>query len=402
MSRANIPTLLSLDRFARMINLSPVHFSGAYGSTIWPVSNGCEDLWPQHAWQAVEIISSREMVAEAIHDAEWDIIHALGYSPAPRFFVHESHPYHLRYDGVWQQHRRLHTKFGKVLSGGVRGSTVIEANAEVVYSDEDADNWDETATIVSPTTVTDVKEIKLYFAGKSGDPVWEIRPLRSVSISGGNVTIVADSWLFINPVLWERFPTTAGFEGIDIGTTDNFVEEIDVYREFVDTSLKSVEFWWSPGSCGELDGATQTGTLLLKDPETGYVMPVPADYTDGSWGEVCFNPVYPPTGMYFWYYAGLQDDRYLSGNTLDPLSEYWAQTILWLAVSKLEMGVCACGPAQHVFNEYRRDLAISNRNERTIVSMQMLDNPFGTRVGAVRAWDRVQKVAGENFGATSI
>jgi hypothetical protein len=402
MSRASIPTLLSLDRFARMMNISPVHFAGAYGSTIWPVSNGCEDLWPQHAWQAAEIIASREIIAEVIHDAEWDIINALGYSPAPRFFVQEPHGYRLRYDGAWQMHRRVHTKFAKVLAGGIRGSTVIEANAEVTYSDEDGDGWDEIATVVVTTTVTDPREVKLYFVGESGDPVWEIRPLKTVVISGGTATITAHSWLFINPVLWEAYPTTDGFEGIDISTTANFVEEVDVYREFVDTSARSVQFWWAPGSCGELDTATQNGTLLMKDPETGYVTPVPADYTDGSWGEVCFNPVFPPTGMNFWYYAGLQDERYINQKSLDPLSEYWAQAIVWLAVSKIEMGVCNCGPPQYLLDEYRRDLALVNRNARNMVSMDMLDNPFGTRVGAVRAWDRVQKVAGENFGAESI
>lgn len=403
MSRASVPTLLNLDRAAKLLNLSPVHFSGAYGSTVWPTGNGCPDVWPQHSWQTEEMIVSREMLAEAIHDAELEITDALGYSPAPRFFTDENHAYPLRYDGVWQRHRKLHTKYGKIISAGIRGSTLIEEGVSVTYSDPDSDGWNELATITVSTEITNPKEIKIYYTDQEGDPLWEIKPVRKIEISGGVATITADSWLFIDPELWEKYPTTQGFRGINISTTDNYVTEVDVYREYVNITEHSTEFWWAHGYCEGLSGTTQNGMFLLKDADTGYVQPVPADYyVDNSyWVEVCFSPDYPPTGVRFWYYAGLQDDRYLAGRTLDPLSNYWAQAIIWLAVANIELPPCACGAAQHLFTEYRRDLAASSGRSRNLLSFDLLDNPFGTRVGAIRAWERVAKISGEGMGGFS-
>lgn len=403
MSRANIRTLLSLDRAARMLNLSPVHFAGAYGSTVWPIGNTCPDLWPQHAWQSEELIVSREMFAEAIFDAEMDITNALGYAPAPMFFTKEPVPYKLRYDGAWQLNRRFHTKYGKVISGGIRGITEIETGVTVSYQDLDGDGWKEDASFVIATTVTDPREVKVYFPDEDGDPVWEIRPLKSVVISGGFATVHADSWLFINPVLWEAYPTINGFQGINISTDANFVDEVDVYREYVDTSAKGVQFFWSSGACCDgLALSTQDGTFLVIDENTGYIEPHPASYENDAWVKGYFNPNKPPTGFYTWYYAGLQDDRYIQNKSLDPLPEYWAQAIIWLAVSKLELPPCACGAAQNLFHEYRRDLAISTGRDRNLLSFETLDNPFGTRVGAIRAWTRIVKVAGDNYGSESI
>ena len=53
MSRAETCTLLSLDRFAKMFGINPVHFSGAGGSDIFPLKDGCSDVWFQRSYMKI-------------------------------------------------------------------------------------------------------------------------------------------------------------------------------------------------------------------------------------------------------------------------------------------------------------------------------------------------------------
>jgi len=97
------------------------------------------------------------------------------------------------------------------------------------------------------TTVTDTCEIGVFTAAKSGATEWQVRPLKSVAIATGSVTITLDSWKLIDPDLWEFFPTStteANGSLIDISTTGNFVTSIDVYRIFTDFTEVSAKFFW--------------------------------------------------------------------------------------------------------------------------------------------------------------
>src|SRR5688572_10128086 len=101
MARASTPTLLSLDRWARIMGLNPVHFNGASGDSVWPLTGGvCKDVWPQHSWQSPDIIS-REELARNIHLAERAITRALGYSPAPTWFAEEEHNFPRYHNVGW-------------------------------------------------------------------------------------------------------------------------------------------------------------------------------------------------------------------------------------------------------------------------------------------------------------
>ena len=146
MTRASIPTLLSTDRWARILGLNPVHFSGAVGSIIWPDNGACEDIWPQHSWQTSHELVGREDVNIAIASAEEDIKRVLSYSAAPTWETEESHSWlSLPSSAVVQ------TQYGKVIAGGQRGSTLIAASQPVVRSDPDGDSWAELATVTVAT-----------------------------------------------------------------------------------------------------------------------------------------------------------------------------------------------------------------------------------------------------------
>src|SRR6187402_2110188 len=173
MARASVPTLLSLDRWARIMHVNPVHFAGAVGSLIWPASGACEDIWPQYSWQTTEELVGREDVGMAIATAEEDIKNALGKSAAATWEIDEAHGYSF----PDMRPRLVQTEYGEVIAPGRRAVTLIEAEAAVVRSDPDNDTWFERATVTVTTDVTDIRQIKLYFAGHDGDPEWEIRPL---------------------------------------------------------------------------------------------------------------------------------------------------------------------------------------------------------------------------------
>lgn len=384
MSRASTPTLLSLQRYAKIIGVPPVFFAGAFAETVWTMKGACEEVWPQFAWQK-NMECSREDLAEAIADAEEDIALQLGFWPAPKWISAE--------ERIWprpgyQINNIVRTRFGKLITPGRRAVSEIDSDVTVVYSDEDSDNWDETATITVTTSITNKNEIKVYFAGHGGEPEWEIRPVKSITISGGTATIVVDSWMFIKPELLGAFPTSADFAGVNIESTDNYVDEVDVYREYTDTTV-SVEHYWLPGSGCTEPSCTRTSSencFVIVDPDAGYIRPL-FDTED-----FCTHG-YSPSGYRVWYLGGDQSDRYVNGSSLDPLSDYWAQAIAWLATARLERTPCSCGTGQAYFDAYTRDLArIKKGGDRNIVTQDLLNNSlFGTKMGEVKAWERVSK-----------
>ena len=78
MARASTPTLLSLDRFARILGVNPVHFNGGAGDPVWPRAGQCDETWVQHPWQTMRTISREELAME-IRGSEDTIARYLGF-----------------------------------------------------------------------------------------------------------------------------------------------------------------------------------------------------------------------------------------------------------------------------------------------------------------------------------
>lgn len=421
MARASTYTHLSLDRFARTLGLAPPHFGGAQGGTVFPVFGQCRDVWPQHNWQTIEDLVSREELARAIHDAERDIRSVLGYSVAPEWETEEVHPWPAILGRQRIYPNTITTDWKRIITPGVRAVTLIDANADVTYSDPDGDGWSERATITVATTLTDPKEIKVHFAGEAGASIWEIRPVRSITISGGTATIVADSWLFIDPDLWEKLPTVDGFTAIDISTTANYVTTVDVYREYSNTILPSATLYWhrpntgyySPfcGNCGG-SGCTicaltgQEGCFSIYSALDGVVIPAPATYDADSavWTGISLTGG-PPEQVKLNYKAGFLSKEYLSGRNLDPLDEHLAHAIVWLTVARLDRPICGCSNVQESIRELRVDATRMRAGESIFArfeKMQAFSNPFGTRVGEVKAWERIAYMTPELAGNATV
>lgn len=403
MARSQYRTLLSLDKYAKLLGLNSVHFNSAVGGSFWPDQGKCEDIWWEYPWQTPEDFVSRSELGLAIYNAEQDIERVLGYSVAPRFVEGEilsyPRPYQRQYFAIHGQDIRggnklVKTRLGKIISSGSRAVNLIDDVVSVAYSDVDGDAWKETGTITITDSSTDLNEIKVYFAGKSADPAWEIRPIRSISRSGSTVTIKIDSWLFVNHTLLEAHPiSNTRPDPIDISGIGNFVSTVDVYREYVDTVTPSAELMWDPVFAFN-DVATQNGYTSISDPNAGYAAIFPASYVDGEWRTDCLEVGRDPDRVKIWYYAGALSQEYLAGYTNDPLSDYFATTIMWLATARLTKKVCSCGQAEIVVKELQKDMTQISQKSTFVLNLatDLFMNPLGTRVGEYRAWQRLARL----------
>lgn len=414
MTRARIATHLSLDRFAEIMGINPMHFAGAAGSAVFPAGGGCQDVWPQHSWQHVDVVS-REDIAEAIHDAEEDIRRVLRRPVAPEFVVDtQSYPVRHRQNGRGYYQTKIATLWRDIQAVGRRGVTLLEDDAPVVRTDADGDGYAETMTVTvlaaDLPTGFNLRSVRVYFPGEGAFPEWEVRPVKRALNGSGDLVITFKSWLLFDPALWEKYPTTTPFGPIDADDNANYLDVVDLYIEGIEPLSAAASFGWhgvptcgtcGGAGCGNCAGTSQDACLTIADQRLGLVIPSPVVWNEdtevfdsASWAIASANP----SQLTMYYQCGLVDDRYTLGLTDDPLSQYMAQTITWLAAARLEGPPCSCGVTLEEFNNLRHDMALVDRSRGVFFSVlapDMITNPFGTRRGEVRAWDRISRVMAE-------
>lgn len=420
-------TLLSIGRYGKVMGINPAHLMGASAMSLSPAImpiTGCTSVWHKYSWQTSDGVSLEDLTL-AIKTAEEDIARVVNFWPAPMWIAEEPHVYERPYlreaygiDGgdVRYKPKVVQADFGKFVEAGRRLVTLIGtatvAGATLVYTDADSDGFYETATITLSTTLTDMNQVKVYHAGHSGDPDWEIAPVRSKTKVGANVVIVLYSWQLISPALYEEFPSSDEpiQNPIDISATTNFVTSVDVYRERTDFSQASAQFLWENQSavldaltcvpCGSTDEAacdytSQDGCLHARNPALGTLVPMPAEYDSDNavWDQVAFSVCHEPDLVKLWYRAGAVDEKYTRGFSYDPLSDFWAQIIAYLATSRLEHVPCGCPNVKQVFENLSVDTAFNSPNSGSyFLPERVQDNPFGTRKGEIWAWRRIAKV----------
>lgn len=420
MSRASIPTLLGIDRYARILGVNPVHFSGAAGTTLFPLGNACSDVWWQRSYMGADRVS-REDLAFAISTAERDLAAWLGYWPAPVYISQEMHefPRHYRRD-VFDQGfnnrflpKSLKLRWGKFISAGRRTQTLVgnasTGGGTMVWSDPDGDGFDELMTITLPSALASSTRpyIKVYQSGETA-PEYEIRYPKSVNFVAGSLIIEFDFWQMLDPDAQDPYPDVNGASALNIATATNYIDSCDVYYEYCDFSQASATFYWEPrqvdypcASCGgtgcpNCTLTEQNGCIHVRDVPTGIAVPSPATYdsTTGEWTQDEWSVCMAPDQVKVWYQAGDLSDRYLNGHDLDPLSDYWAEVIAWMATARLERNFCACGNLTALVQDLRMDTMRSDPNGPVwMLTDRMRDNPFGTRKGEIMAWRRVSQLA---------
>lgn len=406
MARADRKTLLPLDEWFRIMGINPLH--GNQVNLVALQNNFCGDLWFQHAWQEGTQIG-REDLADAIAQAEHKIATYLGYTLLPEWIVDERRPtirpdrpelINLGTSDVRWYNQVTIGEAKKWISGGQRVATLIEADAAIVYTDTipTTDGYDETATVtVAAGSLTETCEIRAFFPGKAGDPIWEIKPLRSVALTGGNFVLVFDRHQAVLEELQEAY-VPAVVEGTD---NANFLTEIDVYRVFNDPQSQADLLWEPLPRCGCPSGSsvscviceysTQTACIIARaDPENTILAYHPAtwDATTESFDPANLVQGRQPDLVRLWYYAGFENKTLACPTVqMDP---YWAEIVAYFAAAILRKPPCECNKID--IERWQQDLAfVGGVGEASIFQLaeNELSNPFGTRRGAVEAWRAV-------------
>lgn len=404
MGRASTPTLLPLDSYARIMGIDPRHFNGVV-TPVWPASSSCAAIWYQYAWQNVDA-ASREDLAEAIHQAEADIMEHLGYPLIPSWIEEErqrwtfTEPREHRFRSYMGFTPRLIRKavraqWGKIISGGIRNTADIEVPTTVppqtwTWSDADGDGEEDTLTIgaidFATPGVTDPAEVRVYFAGHSADERYRIRPI-VVDISAQ--TIVISRWLLIDPQVWEGQQGEIAIDAAqaaDASLDPNLVTSVDIYRVYNDPS-QQVEFQWEPLPDEECEYACgywfQSGCLGLRDHRRGLIVPYP-----GTWQESeeaftvdIFAMDREPDRVQLWYRCGEALDGYLE------MERQWQRAVAYYATALLQREICGCEALERHVGHWRKPPSLEDENWPD----DALTNPFGPQRGALFAWRQMQK-----------
>jgi hypothetical protein len=401
-----------LDRYQAILGYAPPAFASAYSGIIFPGDFACAYLW-QHEWQGHDS-ASREEIAREIAVAEQDIANYLGWWPAPRWIAqdvkmetrfHRPEYYDRSNWNVRFQRKGIKASYGKIIEPGQRALTLLDSAAAPAFTDADGDTFDETVTITVATTLTDECEIKVYFDGHNGDPEWEIRPARTKTITGGNFVATFYAWQFIDPDLWEAFPTHVygGTPPIDLDAGASYVTQVDVYREYNDPTATSAVFYWEPepsslsgdicsccggGGCIRCTLTEQEGCAHIRNAELGILAPAPGTYDDddAQWESASWSVCRDPDQVKLYYYCGDLSELNLAGRRCDGLSDQWARLIAWLATARLHRPLCDCGGVSSLVDWLQEDLAVSTRESAKTVLWDDLSNPFGTRRGEFEVW----------------
>lgn len=410
MARASIKTQLSLDRWAQLMGLNPLHFNQVRFDE--PDNAICSDIYFQYNWQTADHIS-REQLAQTIAEAEQDIEQWLGYHLSPQWEVDEwrpalrpNNPEFVNYNGhdIRGFRQTVHADFGYFISGGIQAKTLIEAGAAITYTDVDGDGYKETATVTVNTVAQDINEIAIFYPGKDGDDAWEIQ-IPEVSIAVPVATIVFRREQAVIPEKLEAY----NIEGAEaIGTVDaDFLETVDVYRRYNDPQAQA-SFLWEPlatGLCGTCGGsgctvcayATQTGCLVLRgEPRQSIV-----GYWPAVWNETTLDFDRVPWAVHrlpdiirLYYYSGWRDKN---AKYVSRLASEWERIVAYMTAARLPRPPCDC--SADTWRYWREDFNLASGDENGPQYFQPLtsrgkfpnplDNPFGSKRGEMQAWNKV-------------
>lgn len=417
-------TLLPLDRYAKIMGIPPMQFNSAVARDsddryLYNSSGACDDIWWDYDWQDNDKLS-RHSLAQAIQDTEHDIAEFIGYPVAPNWIVEEVHPYPRDHrPDIWGigldtrlKKKGMHLDSKRIIAPGRRATLLIADSTAITYQDLDSDGFYETARVQVATTQTDARVIKVYFEDTSAQQVWEIRPAKNKSISGGTFTAYFWTWQMIHPDTRHQLPVDGeGLGAIDISGSppSNVVTAVDVYAEYNDDQEASSQFvwgaspdWFSLPECNICGGTgcaacgltTQNGCFDVANPMTGLVVPWPASYSDSAWNASAFSVCREPDYVKFWYFAGGIEQEYLKESPYSHWIPNWlAQVISYMATARLTSPPCSCGNAINLIKNLMEDMAMPYSDRQITIDFGLLDNPFGTHYGEIYAYNRLRSLA---------
>lgn len=395
MARATTKTKLTLDKFAQIIGLDPLHFNQLHSRAL-EQRDTCGAIWFQYSWQDANRVG-REDVARAIQIAEQRIENFIGYDLLPTYRADEEVRVERPFvPGVLSTGLNLRgaaksvrVDRGYIIGGGVKVKSLHKANASITRSDDDGDGYDETASIVV-NSITDSCELHVYFPGVDGADEWEIKPI-DIIVSGAAATIIFKSWQIVDPALQEGYNK----DPINADNAANYLTSVDVYRIYTDRSQQAEFLWENPeNSCGCGDAGctecmlgSQAGCLTVRDQRLGRFA-----YRPGTWNAETekfdfgsYSVGRDPDRMRVSYLSGwMKQDSPCPYTQLDP---FWEYTIAYYAASLLDRNICACNNAATFVQNWREEMNRQDDTKSYQLSERQVTNPFGQTRGAMFAWD---------------
>jgi hypothetical protein len=310
---------------------------------------------------------------------------------------------------------------------GQETATLIGATGTIARSDPDGDGLSElfTATITDATIGTfDNGQLEVYFHtdDRFGDTSiltndrWRIEPV-NISVSGTTATITGAAYLLAKPIKQEGIST---INGLDPSTDANYVTTLQVYRHYTDvdgittddsqaTLVWETEPYPAWAACG--DGTTATYDTQSNDPAAlakaiarvnirnarlGELTAgaVTYDSDTGNFAGVNWGLCRQPDRIVLRYECGVELSSVEATNNEPRIDGRWDEIVARLTAAELTRKVCGCESANQELYRWQFDLSRSAgaNDEQYRISESDLSNPFGTRAGAVYAWNRVRNL----------
>lgn len=389
MGFAATETQLPIDQWARIMQLNP-WWTNQWGISL-PKSDSvqCPHVLMQFSWQ--QDFMSRELIAQSISMAESMIAEQLNYWPAPKYVTDEpiqyprprQRDYYAGGDTARGQWKAVQVRWLKVQGGGVLARTAIDLAAAITRSDPDGDGLKELFTITVPTTVTDPREIAIYYtsADRNAEPIseaWRIRPV-VVTIAAGVATIKGHASLLAMPDKQLAYDA----KKLDVNDATNYITTVEVYRLYRDdsyditasTSKQGYAMWEQ--ACDNPPCASLVSPVCLgpRDPEIGYVW---VDYTIAG----CFSRA--PDRLSLSYLAGQPLENGQMNRTL-------ADAVAHLATALLPVEGCSCAAVERILAYWRESPPAAGEGLRErLTGLGSADNPFGAKRGERYAWERIK------------
>lgn len=415
--------LLPLDTWFDLMGFNHWHAWGFADSDSLAVTSSCNPVMFEDASQGYDAVG-RVDIREAIESAENQLYNYLNYWPAPKYYEMEVQWGKLADKRFWRygpynadwSWKSIILDDGWVLDCGVEGLTAIQIDAPVSLLDINNDGYYELFQIGPiATTLTDVKEIAVYFAsnerwdGTSIGDKWRVQPIQ-VFISGGYLTIQGRPWLIGRPELSQGINP----QRINPVAASSFAATLDVYRRFVNRSgtlttnsqgvirweTRPCHGWWCCCSscCGstvqQFSGAPYdprsvaeaTARVGIRDSRRGIVTPAEAAYnsTTGVWSAFPTTICWEPDRVLLRLYAGFPLD------TNGWMDKKFRDCVARLAAAELQQAICGCAEAERRVYHWQQDLSKTGADKETFaISSEQLNNPLGTRRGHWWAWNMI-------------
>lgn len=353
MASSYIQTLLPLDDYARIMAIPGWAFNQVdhpgreyHGGCSGPIFQSGYDVDPTQ-------FVGRDQVARAISTAERQIAGYLGYWPAPRWICDDEVAWPVPKRGVQVFAPHLKTTWGYIIEPGIEALDLVKPDCPVEYSDEDGDGYLDTGTITIGGLYPEEfdNECELFVVPAGYDRRWRIRTL-DVEM-GDDIVLTGPRWLFVDPPEWRST------EAISMDEDEAFLDYVDIYRQYNDSSTQADIIWKGDELCTDeiCESYTQEACMDVLSYRTGIVIARPGEYLDGVWTRNVFTRCEMPTHASLWYLSGYSDDACDDCSMMGPTMK---EAIVRLANVYLPAMPCSCNISQDKWKEDRMELEVGS------------------------------------------